>query len=159
MNVVYSSSDLYSELAATSIVSLLENSKDVDEICIYVIDIGIREKHKQELLALARAYDRQLFFLEDLNVEIVDASIAAELFLFYQPETLLAGYSSTTFVSAEEDKCLALYTLTKNQAYADNVVKEYVDMIDIFISIRIFLFMYYGTQSPRYFIILFKDFN
>lgn len=69
MNVAYSTSDLYSELAATSIASLLENSKDVDEINIYVIDIGISEKHRQDLLDLATAYGRHLEFLEDLNVE------------------------------------------------------------------------------------------
>lgn len=39
MNVAYSASDLYSELAATSIASLLENNKDVDEINIFIIDI------------------------------------------------------------------------------------------------------------------------
>ena len=69
MNVAYSTSDLYSELAATSIASLLENSKGVDEINIYVIDIGISEKHRQDLLDLAALYGRHLEFLEDLNVE------------------------------------------------------------------------------------------
>ena len=69
MNVAYSTSDLYSELAATSIASLLENSKDVDEINVYVIDIGISEKHRQNLLDLAAAYGRHLEFLEDPNVE------------------------------------------------------------------------------------------
>lgn len=69
MNVAYSTSDLYSELAATSIASLLENSKDVDEINIYIIDIGISEKHRQDLLDLATTYGRYLEFLEDLNVE------------------------------------------------------------------------------------------
>ena len=69
MNVAYSTSDLYSELAATSIASLLENSKNVDEINIYIIDIGISEKHRQDLLDLATTYGRYLEFLEDLNVE------------------------------------------------------------------------------------------
>lgn len=69
MNVAYSASDLYSELAATSIASLLENSKDVDEINVYIIDIGISEKHKQDLVDLATTYGRNLEFLEDLNVE------------------------------------------------------------------------------------------
>lgn len=69
MNVAYSTSDLYSELAATSIASLLENSKDVDEINVFVIDIGISEMHRQDLLDLVAVYDRHLEFLEDLNVE------------------------------------------------------------------------------------------
>ena len=69
MNVAYSASDLYSELAATSIASLLQNTRDADEINIYVIDIGISDKHKQDMMDLAAAYGRSLFFLEDLNVE------------------------------------------------------------------------------------------
>ena len=69
MNIAYSTSDLYSELAAASIASLLENSKDVDEINIYVIDIGISEIHKENLQDLVTFYGRKLVFLEDLNVE------------------------------------------------------------------------------------------
>lgn len=69
MNVAYSSSDLYSELAATSLASLFENSKDVDEINVYLIDIGISDKHKKDLMDLTASYGRSLTFLEDLNVE------------------------------------------------------------------------------------------
>lgn len=69
MNVAYSTSDLYSELAATSIVSLLENSQDAEEINIYVINIGISDRHKNDLLHLVKNYGRNLVFLDDLNVE------------------------------------------------------------------------------------------
>lgn len=69
MNIVYSTSDLYSELAAVSIASLLENCKDVDSIIIYVIDIGISEQNKKNLNELVTSYGRKLFFLENLNVE------------------------------------------------------------------------------------------
>lgn len=69
MNVAYSTSDLYSELAATSIASLLENNKDAIEISIFIIDIGINPEHKQNLLDLAASYGRNLEFLENLNVE------------------------------------------------------------------------------------------
>ena len=69
MNVVYSTSDLYSELAAVSIASLLENSVDVAEINIYIIDIGINDKHKNDLKELVHHYDRHIYFLENLNVE------------------------------------------------------------------------------------------
>ena len=69
MNVVYSTSDLYSELAATSIASLLFNCKDIDEINIYVIDMGISDKHRNDLLKLALKFGRHLEFVADLNVE------------------------------------------------------------------------------------------
>ena len=99
MNVAYSTSDLYSELAATSIASLLENCKDIDEINIYVIDIGISDKHKQDLLDLVSSYNRTLVFLADLNVEDIahikidvgrwHISTFSRLFLLHVlPETL-----------------------------------------------------------------------
>ena len=69
MNVIYSSSDLYSELAAVSIVSLFENSKDADQITVYVIDKGISEKHRADLQSLASAYGRELVLLENIDVE------------------------------------------------------------------------------------------
>ncbi len=76
MNVVYSSSDLYSELAATSVISLLINSQDVDEINVYIIDKGISDEHKKGLRVMVESYGRNLFFLENLDVEkIADMKI------------------------------------------------------------------------------------
>lgn len=76
MNIVYSSSDAYSELAAVSIVSVMENTRDADEINFYVIDKGISEKHKQDMLSMTNSYGRQLVFLENLDVEkIVDTNV------------------------------------------------------------------------------------
>ena len=78
--------------------------------------------------------------LEELNTEIVDASIAAELFMFYHPETILAGYPSTTFVSAEDSsECKSLYLLNKYRAYntteqSYESVKAYAELFDSFIS-------------------------
>lgn len=69
MNIVYSSSDLYSELAAASIVSVFENSRDADEINVFVIDIGISSANKRSLEKLAEKYGRKLYFLENLRAE------------------------------------------------------------------------------------------
>ena len=69
MNVIWSTSDLYSEIAATSIVSLLENCKEVDEISIYVIDMGISEEHKKWIEDIVTSYDQNLFFLPKLDIE------------------------------------------------------------------------------------------
>ncbi len=69
MNVVYSTSNLYSELAAISIISLFINSKDADEINVYVIDMGISDKHKRDMLDLASRFNRHLEFIANLDVE------------------------------------------------------------------------------------------
>lgn len=69
MNVVWSTSDLYSEIAATSIVSLLENCKDIDEINIFIIDMGVTEQHKEEIVNMIKKYGRNIQFLKKLNIE------------------------------------------------------------------------------------------
>lgn len=47
MNIVYSSSDSYAEIAGVSIVSLFENNKDIKEMVIYIIDNGISDSNKK----------------------------------------------------------------------------------------------------------------
>lgn len=69
MNIIYSTSDLYSELAAISIASVLENSKDMDEINVYVIDKGISELHKQWMQNLVDSYERNLVIIPNLDIE------------------------------------------------------------------------------------------
>ncbi len=69
MNLVWSTSDSYSEIAATSILSALENSQDVECINIYVIDMGLSEKHKDWIRKIVDSYKRNLFFLNRVNIE------------------------------------------------------------------------------------------
>ena len=69
MNVIWSTSDSYSEIAATSIVSLLENSQDVDEINVFVIDMGISEIHKDWIEKIVNSYGRKLYFQNKLDIE------------------------------------------------------------------------------------------
>ena len=53
MNIIYSSSDAYSELAGVSITSLFENNKNIDDIEVYIIDNGISEKNKEHFHKIA----------------------------------------------------------------------------------------------------------
>ena len=69
VNVVYSTSDLYSEIAAVSIVSLFDNCQDISEINVYIIDMGISDRNKRRLEELADHYSRKLVFLKNLNIE------------------------------------------------------------------------------------------
>lgn len=76
MNLIYSTSDEYSELAAISIASVLENSKDAEQIDVYVIDKGINELHKGWLESLVSSYCRKLIFLPNIDIEkIADIKI------------------------------------------------------------------------------------
>lgn len=44
MDIVYSSSDSYCEIAGISMLSLLEHNKKVEELNLYLIDNNISEK-------------------------------------------------------------------------------------------------------------------
>lgn len=69
MNVVYSSSDSYAEICGVSLTSLLKNNINVDVLDIYSLNKGISDKNKKRLEQTARCYNRNLFFVDyiDLN--------------------------------------------------------------------------------------------
>lgn len=69
MDVVYSCSDLYSELAGISMVSLFENNRDMEGITVYVVDCGISEQNREKLCALTERYQRRLVFRSGKDVE------------------------------------------------------------------------------------------
>lgn len=63
VNVVYCSSDLFSEVCAVSIVSLFYNNKHLRGINVFIIDDNITKKNKQRLLELANRYKRKVYFI------------------------------------------------------------------------------------------------
>lgn len=62
MNILYSSNDAYVSIVGVSIVSLLENNKDIDEIEIHFIDCGLKEKSIHILQDLVLQYGRVIYF-------------------------------------------------------------------------------------------------
>ena len=68
MNVVYSSSDLFAEIVAVSIVSLLENCLG-ERIHIYIINNGIKLENQKKLRTLVEKYDQKLEFLALPDIE------------------------------------------------------------------------------------------
>lgn len=69
MNVVYSSSDSFSEFAGISILSLLEHNTSFDEITVYLIDNGISGENKRRLNSIVEAFGRSLVFVQPLDIE------------------------------------------------------------------------------------------
>ena len=69
MDVVYASSDLYSELAGISIVSLFENNQTEQEISVFIIDSGISAENKKKLKSVASRYSRSIVFLPGKDIE------------------------------------------------------------------------------------------
>lgn len=69
MNVAYHLTDNYARISGTSIVSLFENNKDVDEINVYLIENGFTQNTRNKFTELACKYGRKIYFipLPDLN--------------------------------------------------------------------------------------------
>ena len=58
-HIVYASDDKFAEILGVSLVSLYENSKDMGEIIVYILDSGIEEDNKEKLLSVCRKYERK----------------------------------------------------------------------------------------------------
>ena len=57
-HIVYASDDKFAEILGVSLVSLHENSNDMDDIVVHVLDSGIKNDNKDKLLSITRRYDR-----------------------------------------------------------------------------------------------------
>lgn len=66
------------------------------------------------------------------GISDIDASIAAELILFYCPDIYLAGYPSTSYKAALEGKFLAMFDQTKEAGIQTSQDNGYGDMPDHF---------------------------
>lgn len=78
MNVAYHLTDNYAKISGTSIVSLFENNKDIDEINVYLIENGFTQKTKDKFTELANKYGRKIYFIpmpnlngDDFNLGLV----------------------------------------------------------------------------------------
>lgn len=74
MDVVYSSSDSYCEIAGISMLSLMESNTAVDEINIYLIDNAISAQNKEKLEEMVEAFGRKLFYIAPLDIEKLSAT-------------------------------------------------------------------------------------
>lgn len=63
VHVVYSSSDYYSQCTGISILSLLENNKDINELHLYILDTDITNINKDKIIEIARSYKRSIKFI------------------------------------------------------------------------------------------------
>lgn len=69
MNVVYSSSDSYSMLCGISLLSLLENNKEVKDIRIFIINNDISESNIRNLDSIAKRYGREITYIPKVDLE------------------------------------------------------------------------------------------
>ena len=58
VHIVYAADDKFSEILGVSLVSLLENSRELADIRIYVLDSGISQENRTKLEAVCEGYGR-----------------------------------------------------------------------------------------------------
>ena len=64
MNIVYASNDAYVPFLGISLFSLLENNRQLDKICVFVLSDSISEKNKGALNDMAIRYDREIVYID-----------------------------------------------------------------------------------------------
>lgn len=69
MNIMYLCNDAYVYIAAVSIISLLENNKDADNIRIFIVGEEISEDNKNKLHQTVYAYNRDLIILDKPDIK------------------------------------------------------------------------------------------
>lgn len=57
-HIVYASDDKFAEILGVSLVSLYENSRDMNDIIVYVLDSGIKKENRDKILTVCREYER-----------------------------------------------------------------------------------------------------
>ena len=69
LNIVNHSSDLFAPVLATSMASILENNKSMEEIHVYVFENPLSDENKARLTSLAESYGRNVHFIKmpDVN--------------------------------------------------------------------------------------------
>ncbi len=64
MNVVYASNEGYVRHLATSMISLFDRNREMDEIVVYVLSVGICQESQEKLQGIAKQYGRSLQLIE-----------------------------------------------------------------------------------------------
>ncbi len=72
---------------------------------------------------------------KDMGVNMLDASIAAELFMYFNPDICVAGYESTLYQNiGDVEQDVALFRRTYETAMDTTNLAFYADKMDIFIA-------------------------
>lgn len=64
LNVAYSFDDGYAQHAGISILSLLENNQDLDQIVFYIITNSLSQKNRKYIEEIVKQYRRELYYLD-----------------------------------------------------------------------------------------------
>ena len=105
MNILYASDDNYAEIAAISIVSLLENNRDAGGIRIFILDNGLSEESKSRLSGMVGKYSQEIVFIPIPDIE---ALVGAKLYVGCWALPIFARLFAASWLPADVDKIIYL---------------------------------------------------
>lgn len=79
LNVLYQTNDYYAVVTGVSMVSLMENNRDLDEINFYILDDQMAESSRQKMREACERYGRSVTFLPtgDILAKLKDMNVVA----------------------------------------------------------------------------------
>lgn len=63
MNVIYSTDENYAKICMASLLSLLDNNKNTEQLKVYIIDNNLTQDTKKKMMKLIREYKREIIFI------------------------------------------------------------------------------------------------
>jgi len=79
MNILYSCDDKYSPYTGVSITSLFESNKELDEINVYVLGLGLSELNLMKFKKLEETYSRRITIIDAKEIDDYLAERGAKL--------------------------------------------------------------------------------
>ena len=70
MYVSYTSSDEYAPITGTSIYSLLYNNTGIDDITIFLLDLGITDANKRKIDSIVSSFNRKIEYIQIKNEQL-----------------------------------------------------------------------------------------
>lgn len=134
MIVVYNCDENFASIFATSVVSLFENNKDVDDITVYLIEDEVSAESKSRFQDIANCYGRTIITLPMPNIEEIAKTD------IYIPPNLQMATCGRLFVSKllpdNLDKiiyadCDTLFLRSISALWKQDISEDYVGMVSI----------------------------
>jgi len=79
-HIVYASDNGFAEILGVSLVSLYENSRDMDEIHVYILDSGIEDDNRRKLECITSKYGRSgIVWIQARNIsEVLSMKVSTD---------------------------------------------------------------------------------
>lgn len=69
MNIMYLCDNNYAYIAGISMLSLMDNNKNTDEIMFFLVEDGVDDDNKRKLKEIVNKYNRQIIFIPKPNLK------------------------------------------------------------------------------------------